>query len=81
LAASHELTPLLFLGGMEVDGSSKFKRLEDRLSAYGPDVAAVIRRVLLEEQRKLGLKNPRDIVTIIERVIDEAATDPIEAEA
>jgi len=58
-----------------VKSASQFQRLEDRLPQYGDDVAAVIRKVLLEEQRKLGLKNPRDIVTLIERIIDEAVVD------
>src|SRR4051794_7827112 len=55
--------------------AEQFRRLEDRLTAYGPDVASVIKRVLFEEQRKLGLKNPKDIVTIVERIIDESAAD------
>jgi len=58
--------------------ASKFQRLEDRLPQYGPEVATVIRRILFEEQRKLGLKNPRDIVTIIEGVIDEAVAESSE---
>jgi hypothetical protein len=59
---------------------AQFQTLEDRLPAYGPEVAGVIRRVLFEEQRKLGLKNPKDIVTLIEKIIDDVvAEDPEEA--
>lgn len=51
---------------------AQIKTLEERLDAYDPDVAQVVRRVLFEEQRKLGLKNPKDIVTLIEKIIDES---------
>ena len=53
--------------------ASQFKRLEDRLSGYGPDVALVIRKVLFEEQRKLALRSPRDITSFIEKTVEEAA--------
>lgn len=56
--------------------ASQFKRLEDRLSDYGPDVAFVIRKVLFEEQRKLGLKLARDISSFIEKAIEDAVEDP-----
>jgi hypothetical protein len=58
-----------------VKNPGQFKKLEDRLAAYDPDVATVIRRVLYEEQRKLALKNPRDIVSLVEKAIDEAVLD------
>lgn len=53
----------------------RIQRLEDRLSAYDEDVANVIRLVLLEEQRRLGLRNPRDVITDIERIIEQAVSD------
>ena len=58
---------------------AQIKTLEERLDAYEPDVAQVVRRVLFEEQRKLGLKNPKDIVTLIEKIIDDSVVkDPEE---
>jgi hypothetical protein len=54
---------------------AQIKTLEERLTAYQPDVAQVIRRVLFEEQRKLGLKNPRDIVTLVEKIIDDSVVE------
>jgi hypothetical protein len=54
-----------------VKGQKQAKSLEDRLANYPPDEAAVIKQVLYQEQRKLGLKNPKDIVNLIEGIIDE----------
>ena len=54
---------------------SKSQRLEDRLSAYEHDVAQVIRVVLFEEQRRLGLKSPKDIVTVVEAAIEAAVAE------
>ncbi len=59
---------------------SKSQRLDDRLLAYEPDVAKVIHAVLLEEQRRLGLKSPKDIVTQIEAAIEAAVADHPEPE-
>jgi hypothetical protein len=64
-----------------VRSHAKFPTLEERLPAYGSDVAQVIRRVLYEEQRKLGLKNPKDIVTLVEKIIEDAVTDSDELQA
>lgn len=55
--------------------TAQFRRLEDRLEPYGDEVASVVRKVLFEEQRKLGLKNPKDIMIQIQRIIDETAGD------
>ena len=63
---------------------SKIQRLEDRLAGYEPDVAQVIRIVLFEEQRRLGLKSPKDIMSVIESAIEGAvaeAPDSTEADA
>ena len=57
---------------------SKSQRLDDRLTAYDPDVAKVIRTVLYEEQRRLGLKSPKDIVTVVEQAIEAAVVDAFE---
>jgi capsid protein len=57
-----------------VKSGAQLKTLEERLPAFGPDVAEVIRRVLYEEQRKLGLKIPRDIVTLVEGIVDETVS-------
>ena len=51
----------------------EFRRLEDRLAGYEADVAEVIRRVLYEEQRRLGLKSPRDIQNAIEEIVEEVS--------
>ena len=49
-------------------------RLEDRLKAFDDEIAEVIRRVLYEEQRRLGLKSPKDIQGAIEDIIEEVAS-------
>jgi hypothetical protein len=58
-----------------VKSGAQLRTLDERLAAYQPDVAQVIRRVLFEEQRKLGLKNPRDILTLIGRIIEDSVVE------
>jgi hypothetical protein len=58
-----------------VPKQSKSQRLDDRLDDYDPDVAGVIRLVLLEEQRRLGLKSSKDIVSVIEAAIEAAVVE------
>ena len=61
--------------------ASQFKRLEERLAEYGPDVAIVIRKVLFEEQRKLALRSPRDITSFIEKTVEDALEPGASVEA
>lgn len=55
--------------------STKFQRLDERLASYDSDVATVIRLVLFEEQRRLGLKSPKDIQGAIEQAIEAALAE------
>ena len=57
------------------------RRLEDRLQAFDDQVAEVIRRVLYEEQRRLGLKSPKDIQGAIEDIVEDIAARDAKGDA